>query len=245
MKVTDVMTSAVVGVPPSTTLRELARVLSDRRISGVPVLDDDGDVVGVVSETDLVANQASRPATRGSVLDWLLSDRPAGRQPRPSTATTVAHVMTAPAVTVGAACPVREAAALMVKRGVNRLPVMEAGRLVGIVTRSDLVRAYLLRDDEILRVVREDVLRHTMWLDPAELAVEVREGVVRISGTVDRRSTATIIEKLIRLVDGVHDVANDLTWTFDDSSIEALGPAEHEPGAASLTARERPRALHG
>ena len=247
MKVRDVMTSEVVSVAPATRLKDLARLLSERRISGVPVVDE-GTLIGVVSEADLLAKQVGRPLSRRTPLDWIFGEQPSPWERRRRAATTVAEAMTAPAITVDVDRPLREAAALMVDRGVNRLPVLEAGRLVGIVTRADLVRAYLKRDEEILRTVRDAVIAHTMWLDPDALRIKVREGMVRIAGTVDRRSTATILEKLIRLVEGVDDVANYLTWEFDDSELEPAEPAEpaeHEPGAASLTARERPRALHG
>jgi CBS domain-containing protein len=152
--------------------------------------------------------------------------------------------MTAPAVTIDADRPLREAAAVMIDRGINRLPVKSGGRLVGIVTRADLVRAYLRRDDETLRTIRDEVLRDTMWIDPNDLQVEVRDGHVRISGTVDRRSTATIVAKLIGLVEGVDHVESHLSWDFDDTGIGPSAP-DAEPGAASLLARERPRPLHG
>jgi len=84
-----------------------------------------------------------------------------------------------------------------VDRGDDRLPETDNGRLVGIVTRAEFVRAYLRRDDEILRTIREDVIQRTMWLDPDDLRVKVRERMVGIAGTVGRRSTATIFEKLI------------------------------------------------
>lgn len=235
MKVRDVMTSDVVTARPATRLMDLARLLSERRISGAPVVDKEGDVVGVVSEGDIVAKQVGRPLSRRTPLDWIFGERPSPWEQRTRAATTVGEAMSAPAITVDADRPVREAAALMVDGGVNRLPVVEAGRLIGIVTRADLVRAYLRRDEEILRIVREEVIRHTMWLDPDELRVEVREGLVRLAGTVDRRSTATILEKLIHLVEGVDGVENCLTWELDDSS--------NEP-AASLTASEPPPALH-
>lgn len=244
MKVRQVMSGDVVSVPPAMRLKELAVLLSERRISGVPVVDE-GTLVGVVSEADILAKQVGRPLSRRTPLDWIFGEPPGPGELRRRAATTVAQAMTTPAVTVEADRSVPEAAALMVDRGVNRLPVMDAGRLVGIVTRGDLVRAYLRRDDEILRTIREDVIFHTMWLDPNELRVEVREGTVRVTGTVDRRSTATILEKLIRLVEGVDDVANYLTWEFDDSALEPAERDEPEPGAASLAARERPRALHG
>jgi CBS domain-containing protein len=243
MKVRDVMTSEVVGVWPATRLKDLARLLSEPLISGAPVVDEDGEVVGGVSEADLVAKQVGRSLSRRTPLDWIFGDRPSAWEQRARAATTVAQAMTAPAITVDADRPLREAAALMVDWGVNWLPVIEAGRLVGIVTRAGLVRAYLRRDEEILRTVREDVIRHTIWLDPDELQVEVREGMARIAGTVDRRSTATILEKLIRLVEGVDGVANDLTWEFDDRKVTST--EDRQPGAAPMTTRDRPREVHG
>ena len=108
---------------------------------------------------------------------------------------------------------------MMIDRAINRLPVMSAGRLVGIITRADLVRAYLHRDDDTLLVIRESVLRNTMWIDPDDLRVEVKDGHVRLEGVVDRRSTATILVKLIGLVDGVDRVNSDLRWDFDDSRL--------------------------
>lgn len=152
--------------------------------------------------------------------------------------------MTAPASTVDADRPLREAAALLVDRGVNRLPESDNGRLVGIVIRAEFVPAYLRRDDETLRTIRENVIRRTMWLDPDDLRVEVREGMERIAGTVGRRSTATIFETFIGVLDGVKGVAS-LSWGFDDSALEPAEPDEPEPGMASLTARERPRPLYG
>jgi CBS domain-containing protein len=245
MKVRDVMTREVVSVPPHMRLKDLAQLLVERRISGAPVVDESGEVVGVVSEADLVAKQVGRPLGQRTPLDWIFGERPSAWELRQRAATTVGQAMTAPVITVDADRPLREAAALMVDRGVNRLPVTDAGQLVGMVTRADLVRGYLMRDDEILRIVRDDVIGHTMWLNPEELRVEVREGLVRIAGTVDRRSTATILEKLIRIVEGVDGVANDLTWEFDDTVLEPAEPEDPQPGAASLVARDRPRPLRG
>ena len=241
MKVRDVMTGSVVSVSPATPLNELARLLSERTISGAPVVDVDGVGLGVVSEADLVAKQARRPLSRRSALDWIFGERLSSWERRAREASTVAQAMTAPAVTVSPDRPLREAAALMVDEGVNRLPVIEAGRLVGIVTRADLVRAYLKRDDEILRTVRDEVIQHTMGLDPDELRVEVGEGIVRLAGTVDRRSTATILEKLIGLVEGVDGVANYLNWEFDDRAIE---PESNRPerSPAPLRTPQRLRA---
>jgi hypothetical protein len=127
---------------------------------------------------------------------------------------------------------------------VNRLPVLADGQLVGIVSRADLVGAYLTMDEDIADTVREKVLHRTMWLDPDTFDVSVNEGVVRIAGTVDRRTTAGIVERLIGITDGVVEVQSELRWRMDDTDFEPAG-AEREPGAASIVARDRPPTYHG
>lgn len=244
MEVRDVMTRDVISVPPSLPLKDVARLLSEHRISGVPVVDTAGEIIGVVSEGDILMKQRGRPVSRRGPLDCLFGERLDRAGLRRRAAHTASQAMSSPAISIGADRSLREAAALMVDRAINRLPVMSDGRLVGIVTRADLVRAYLRQDDETLQVIRDQVIRHTMWLDPDDIRIEVRDGHVRLAGTVDRRSTATILEKLIGLVDGVDHIENFLTWEFDDRALPA-GEAEPEPGASSLTARERPRPLHG
>ena len=244
MKVSDVMTRGAVSVPPETRLRELAHLLNDRRISGVPVVDEDGRCIGVISETDLLVKQLSRSVSRRLPLEWILGDHHDPAELRRRSATTVGEAMTSPAITIEADRPLREAAALMIDDQVNRLPVTEAGRLVGVLTRADLVRAYLRLDAEIEAHVREDVLRRTMWLDPAGFDIDAREGIVRIAGQVDRGSTARIVEKLIGVVDGVIEVQSALTWQLDDSALESPAETEGEPGAASVTAREPRQPVH-
>ena len=113
----------------------------------------------------------------------------------------------------------------MVDRRVNRLPVVSGTALVGIITRADLVRAYLGSDDEVARAVRDDLLCHTMWLDPADFDISVSEGIVSIAGMVDRRSTAGIVGRLIGVIDGVTAVRNAMTWQVDDTTWEPAGEA--------------------
>ena len=238
------MTPDVVTVGPSTPLREVAQVVSEHGISGVPVVDASGELVGVISEGDFLVKERGRPTRPQSALDKLFGGRTGEVVDRRLTAQTAGQAMSAPPVTIDADRSIREAAAMMIDRAINRLPVTSAGRLVGIVTRADLVRAYLRRDDDTLRVIRESVLRNTMWIDPDDLRVEVKDGHVRLEGVVDRRSTATILVKLIGLVEGVDRVNSDLRWDFDDTHL-APAPGDREPGAASLAARERPGSLHG
>jgi CBS domain-containing protein len=244
MKVSDVMTRGVISVTPSMRLRDVARLLSEHQVSGVPVVDDDGRIIGVLSEGDLLAKQLSHPVSRRMPLEWILGEHHDTDELRRRAATTAGEAMTSPALTIEADRPIREAAARMIERHVNRLPVVAAGRLVGIVTRADLVRAYLRLDDEVRHAITEDVIRRTMWLDPSRFEIDVDEGIVAIAGTVDRRSTARILAKLIGLVDGVAGLHDQLRWEFDDSGIAPGGETEREPGAASVTAREHPPALH-
>lgn len=244
MKVKDVMTRDPVTASPETKLRELALLLTDRQISGVPVVDEDGRCLGVVSEADLLVKQLTRPLSRRLPLEWILGERHDAGELRRRAATTAAEAMSAPAITITPDRPVREAASVMVDRKINRLPVVSDGRLVGIITRSDMVRAYLRLDDEILGAVRADVIRRTLWLDPSGFEVTVEDGIVRIGGLVDRRSTAGILEKLIALVDGVVEVQSTLTWELDDSHLQPSSDREPEPTAASVTAREHPQPLH-
>jgi CBS domain-containing protein len=244
MKVTEVMSRPAITIAPDAPLADVARLLTDRAISGVPVVDEEGRCLGVLSETDLLVKQVSRPLSRRMPLEWIIGEHHDPEEVRRRGATTAREAMSQPPITIGVDRPVREAASIMVERDINRLPVLQDGRVVGIVTRADLVRAYLRLDEEIVAAVGDDVLRRTMWLDPAGFTIDVRDGIVRISGRVDRRSTARILEKLIGLVDGVVAVHSDLLWELDDSHLEIVGEAEPEPGAASLAARERPLAQH-
>lgn len=241
MKVRDVMSGEVISVPASMHLKELAALLVEHKISGAPVTDADGSVIGVVSEADVLMKQVGRSISRRRPLEWIFGESHDPDELRRRVATTVGDAMSAPAVTIEGDRSLRDAAALMVDSKVNRLPVLADGRLVGIVTRADLVRAYLHRDEDAELAVREQVFRKTMWLDPANYEIAVREGALSLGGKVDRKSTADILERLSGLVEGVDRVQNSLTWELDDSKLELTPSGEPMPGAMDLTARERLR----
>jgi CBS domain-containing protein len=227
MTVGDVMTSPVVSVRGSTPLKEVALLLIDNKISGVPVLDVNGAVLGVVSEADFLVKEQGADAVRHRPLARFLGEsRESRAQLAKLAAVTAGEAMTAPAVAIESSRRISEAAALMTARRVNRLPVVDDGRLVGIVSRADLVRAYVRSDDELARTIREDVLLRILWLDPAPFTVIVTDGVASISGRVERRSTAEMIERSIGMVPGIVGVHADVNWHLDDRRAE---PASSDP----------------
>ena len=210
MKVSDVMTTAVVTVGSETPLRDVAVLLTERRISGLPVVDD-GRVVGVVSEGDILAKERGRVAERRGLFGVLLDDRATAELKLE--ARTAGTAMTSPALTIAPNRPVAEAAGTMVDEGVNRLPVVDAeGTLLGIVTRADLVRAFVRTDDELAEDIREGVLLKALWITPGNVNVVVNEGVVRLSGEVENRATAEMLPDFVQRVPGVVAVRSDVTW---------------------------------
>lgn len=220
MKVKDVMSRDVVAVRPETPLKEAARLMSSHGISGLPVVDEFGDVVGIVSEADFLLKERGFAKIPERPLSWILGESAAASATRAKVAAaTAGEMMSSPALTVAPEASLRDAAAMMVERRINRLPVTRGGHLVGIVTRADLVRAYLRPDDEIRRTIREDVILQTLWLAPERVEVEVSEGVVRLAGMLDRRETVEDLLRLVAAVDGVVAVESALRWQLEDGDI--------------------------
>ena len=137
--------------------------------------------------------------------------------------------MSSPAITIELRRSVAEAARLMVERRVNRLPVADDSRLVGIVTRADLVRAYVRPDEELEREIREDVAETSLWIDSGELEVSVEQGVVELAGEVDRRADAELLERFTAAVPGVVSVRSELRWRFDEPKLPASDPRVPRP----------------
>jgi CBS domain-containing protein len=220
LHIKDVMSRPALTVHPETPLKDVARLLVEQRISGLPVTDDQGRVVGVISEADLLQKEQGAANISHRHFAWLLGETEETRsQLAKLAATTAGDAMTAPAVTIGGDRPLTEAAALMTSRKVNRLPVVDGDVLVGVVSRADLIRAYVRSDDELGAVIRDEVLHDTMWLNPRLFDVSVANGVVRIGGSVGRRSTAEVIARIAALVPGVVAVTSELHWDVDDREI--------------------------
>jgi CBS domain-containing protein len=208
MKVQDVMSTAVVTVTPTATLREAARTLVEHGITGMPVVNADGGVVGVLSEADIVAKEA-RSERREGVLARLFDPGDPWLDSRQS-ARTVAEAMSAPAITIASGQTVAEAASVITSEGVNRLPVVDQGKLVGIVTRADLVRAFVRTDEEISREITKDVVERVFWLDPSRVQVSVSNGAVTLAGSVETDADVKLLPELVRRVPGVVNVSSTL-----------------------------------
>ena len=215
VRVDEVMTRDVVSVTPDTPLKDVAAVLVERGISGLPVCDADGAVVGVLSEADLLVKQGGSPERSGGLFAWLVETASAPDLAK-LRARTAGEAMTAPAITVPAGSSVSEAARTMVSLGVNRLPVVEDGRLVGIVSRADLVRLFTRSDEEIARDIRQDVVKR-LWIAPERIEVEVEQGEVVLRGEAETEVEAELLLKRIPLVAGVVGVRSELSWAVDRS----------------------------
>jgi CBS domain-containing protein len=215
MRVQDVMTREVATARPETSLKDVARELVARGISGMPVVDDDGTVLGVISEADVIAKERGEPHEDGAMARLLHRVDPGERAKHD--ARVAGEAMTSPAITIESYWTIPGAAQLMLEHAVNRLPVVQRGRLVGIVTRADLVRAFARSDEEIAVDIRDHVaLQEAMWHDAGAVAVEVAAGETTLTGNLRRRCDAELLPKLVAKVPGVVSVRSELTWSEDD-----------------------------
>ena len=229
MRVQDAMTVDVATIKPAVSLKDVARELSRRRISGMPVVDDDGRIIGVISEADVLAKEQPEPDPHTGPLARLLN-RDEQEQPSWFGASAVSEAMTSPAITIEGHWPLAIAAKEMIEHGINRLPVVHQGRLVGIVTRADLVRAFARSDEQIADEVRDIVaLQQELWRDEQPIDVAITAGQVTLTGKVRRREEATLLSQMVRTVPGVVSVGSTLTWSEEDKPIPADASVDVRP----------------
>lgn len=215
MKVSQLMNPEVVSVTPETSLKEVASILTERRISGVPVVGADGRILGVVSEADIVLGEQGPARAHGRLLRWIVDGGQANDERL--TARSAGEAMTQPAITIRGGADVSLAARSMMDAGIKRLPVVDGeGRVVGIVTRSDLVRAFARSDTELEQEIR-GTIRDALWLDHPELVeVRVDQGVAVLEGTVDRRSDVELLRLFVARIPGIVSVRSTVEWAWDD-----------------------------
>ena len=220
MKVRDLMQSDVWTTTPEESLKNVARTLVYNRISGMPVCDPEGRVVGVISEGDILFKERGRAEQRPAPLGWLL-DGGSRSDLKKATARTAADAMTAPAVTIRPSSTATAAARLMIEEGVNRLPVVtQDGRLLGIVTRADLVRAFTRQDAEIAMEIQKDILQRVLWAEPSAIEIVVREGEVEVAGELETSTDVQIFEQLVEKVPGVVSVESRVTYRVPNGNGE-------------------------
>jgi CBS domain-containing protein len=209
MKVSEVMTEKVFTVTAGTPLKIVATRMLEYGVSGMPVVEGDR-VLGVISETDILFKERPAPDRKG-LVDWLVhyaEDPPIQKLE----ARTAGQAMTIPPVTIASGRPISDAATLMLELRIDRLPVVDSGRLVGIVTRADLVRAFIRSDEELAAEIRRGGMLERLWLDPARLEVTVDQGNVVLGGDLDSEDMAESIVEFAKRTPGVVSVESRLTW---------------------------------
>ncbi|MFI9626032.1 CBS domain-containing protein [Streptomyces sp. NPDC052042] len=211
--VAELMTRDVVRARRDLPFKEIVELLAKNHVTAVPVVDELDRPMGMVSEADLLRKSSDRADASGltpvpHLEAWERAKAEGAR---------AEELMSAPAVCARPDWTVVEAARLMEVQGVKRLPVVdETDRLLGIVSRRDLLRVFLRRDEAIREEIERDVLRRTMGLDPATVTVDVREGEVVLGGSVEFKSLIPVVERLCRSVDGVVSVTERLAYRTDD-----------------------------
>jgi CBS domain-containing protein len=209
--VKNVMTTQVVAVRRGATFKEMAATLRRYRVSAFPVIDDDGKVIGVVSEADMLAKEALNGDPGGTITAML--DR---RERDKADGLTAGDLMTHPAVTVTPEDAVEHAARLMYTLRVKRLPVIDAGGyLIGIISRTDVLAVYDRPDDEIRAEITDKVIVHDLLVDPRQFAVTVQAGVVTLEGTPESASLGHHLVRNVRHVQGVVAVRDLLSYPDD------------------------------
>lgn len=224
----DLMTEDVLTIRPDASLKEAARRMVESGISGLPVLDDEGLLVGIITESDFVKAEGDRRVGwhRAGMLRFL--DR---QHDIPSQERKVSDVMTTRVITVNPGADHAEAARIMQRVGVKRLPVTHGDHLVGLVSRSDVMRAFTRSDDEIVAEIKDYVLAKVLWIDPERVRVESEDGNVTLGGRLETRSDAELLVELTKRLDGVASVVDGLSYEVDNlkSDMTGVPPARPRP----------------
>jgi CBS domain-containing protein len=229
MLVEDLMTVDPVIVNPDTTLADAARIMLDRHLSGLPVVDESGDLVGVITEGDLLR----RPelGTQGKPASWLMAFVAPARMAEDYAHTHTRHVreaMTASVTTVTRGTELAVAAALMVRKHIKRLPVLSNGKLVGIISRSDLLGALalqLLKSDTrhpapaSIKQYIVDTMAHESWAPKSGIRIEVEGTTVTLEGVVFSDAERKAVHVIAENAPGVREVIDSLVYVDAGSGM--------------------------
>jgi CBS domain-containing protein len=221
MKLHEIMTRDVITIGSDAPLKEAARRMVEAGISGLPVTDDSGNLVGIITEADFVKKEANRRAKkRARLLQWL------DRDGVPDRHQTVGDVMTEEVISLDVDADTTAAARLMQRANIKRVPVLSGdGRLAGPVSRRDLLRVFARSDADIRDEIADHVMLGVLWIDPKLVEVVCDDGNVALTGKVETRSDANLLAELAGRVDGVVSVIDHLTWEVDNTRVEMVpGP---------------------
>jgi CBS domain-containing protein len=217
--VADVMTTHVHVARPLAPFKFLVRLIEENRVSAIPIVDQKGIPIGIVSEADLLVKERRHELESADGL-FHLSKR---RQERAKAEGTIASdLMTSPPITVTSDTSLSEAARLMQERNVRRLVVVDSrGRIAGIVSRRDLLQVFLRTDDELRDEITGTLIPALFVSTPEGIGIDVQSNVVTLSGELDRKSDVEILGRLTRELDGVVEVVNKLSYRWDDKGTSA------------------------
>ncbi len=224
--VSDVMTKHVHVATPLTPFKLLVRLIEENRVSAIPIVDQQGVPIGIVSETDLLLKQMRAGAESSRDL---LHVRRRRNERAKGDGTVASDVMTSPAITVASDTGLGDAARLMQDKSLRRLVVVnDGGRIAGIVSRSDLLKVFLRTDEELREEIRGELIPAVLMASYDAIGVDVCWNVATLSGEVDRKSDAEILTRLTRELDGVVGVIDELTYSWDDTAAVAAAPASRQ-----------------
>jgi len=226
MNASDVMVSPVITVSPDTAVSEVARILLDRGISGVPVVDESGQLVGIVTEGDLMRRpEAGTERRRSWWLEAFIGEELLAAEYAKAHAQKVADIMSSRVITAGPDTPLHEIATLLERNSIKRVPIVKDGQLVGIVSRANLVQAVAsarspsevsLSDTEI-RERLLDHLRQLKWGHPSLLNVTVKDGIVDLWGVTRSDAETQALRIAAESIPGVRGVNDNMlrraAWT--------------------------------
>lgn len=212
--VKDLMTTQVVTVGPATPFKEIVARLAEHRVSAAPVVDDAGRVLGVVSEADLLLKEEFPDPDQDIPLFWTKRRR---LEREKAAGSTARDLMTVALVSISPDATVAEAARRMHRAQIKRLPVIgEGGRLVGIISRGDLLKVFDRPDHAIQREILDDVIVGEFMMAPSRFFIHVDGGEVVLQGQVERRSLIPHLVRAIHDVEGMVRVENRLAYDIDD-----------------------------
>lgn len=236
MKTSEIMTRTVVSIGREAPLREAIRRMLDNRISGLPVVDETGRVIGILTEGDMLhRSETGTERHRRHWLEFLMGPGRAAGDYVKAHGRRVGEVMTHNVVGVGPDTPLDELVALMERRRVKRLPVIDGGVLVGIVGRADLMAALARKidgesaaaggDDEIRAQVLAELARADDWAPQSGLTVTVKDGVVAFDGVILDEGEREALRVAAENVPGVKGVEDRLVWV-EPMSGTVVDPTE-------------------